>query len=171
MQLVLNYCDTAVRRRVGGMFFPCLDSSNNCVGEGRLPSDERIRSLLRDFFDGTGTYNTAEFAIFSVSTALILLQIWHSLDGFSHFSPFCFYISLPGLAPSVNFHASLPLAKEEEATPEATSSAWDPLYALPLGIALAVPAIQYEWYLVNEETQVREFEKHWDWIGGHHYSH
>uniref|UniRef100_A0A7S3LAT6 ATP synthase subunit b n=1 Tax=Amphora coffeiformis TaxID=265554 RepID=A0A7S3LAT6_9STRA len=62
--------------------------------------------------------------------------------------------SLPGLAPSVNFHASLPRAKEEEAVPEAKSSSWDPLYALPLGIALAVPAIQYEWYLVNEETQL-----------------
>lgn len=62
--------------------------------------------------------------------------------------------SVPGLAPSVNFHASLPRAKEEEAAPEATSSSWDPLYALPLGIAFAVPAIQYEWYLVNEETQL-----------------
>lgn len=62
--------------------------------------------------------------------------------------------SVPGLAPSVNFHASLPRAKEEEVAPEATSSSWDPLYALPLGIAIAVPAIHYEWYLVNEETQV-----------------
>ena len=62
--------------------------------------------------------------------------------------------SLPGLAPSVNFHASLPRAKEEEAVVEAKSSSWDPLYGLPLGIALAIPAIQYEWYLVNEETQV-----------------
>ena len=57
----------------------------------------------------------------------------------------------------MNFHASLPRAKEEEAAPVATSS-WDPLYALPLGIALAVPAIQYEWYIVNEETQVCESE-------------
>ena len=57
----------------------------------------------------------------------------------------------------MNFHASLPTSKEEEAAPVATSSGlWDPLYALPLGIALAVPAIHYEWYLVNEETQVNE---------------
>ena len=54
----------------------------------------------------------------------------------------------------MNFHASLPRSKEEETAPEVKSSSWDPLYALPLGIALAVPAIQYEWYLVNEETQV-----------------
>jgi hypothetical protein len=31
---------------------------------------------------------------------------------------------------------------------------WDPIYAIPVGIAFAVPAINYEWYLVNEETQV-----------------
>lgn len=31
---------------------------------------------------------------------------------------------------------------------------WDPLYSIPLGIAIAVPAIHYEWYLVNEETQL-----------------
>ena len=54
----------------------------------------------------------------------------------------------------MNFHASLPRAKEEEATPEPKSSSFDPIYALPVGIALAVPAINYEWYLVNEETQV-----------------
>lgn len=63
-------------------------------------------------------------------------------------------ISFPGWAPAVHFHASLPRSKEEEAAPTAPSSSWDPIYALPLGIALAVPAIQYEWYLVNEETQV-----------------
>lgn len=28
------------------------------------------------------------------------------------------------------------------------------MYSIPLGIAFAVPAINYEWYLVNEETQL-----------------
>ena len=31
---------------------------------------------------------------------------------------------------------------------------WDPIYAVPIGIAFAVPALNYEWILVNEETQV-----------------
>ena len=78
----------------------------------------------------------------------------------------CFCCSLPGLAPSVNFHASLPRAKEEETAPEPKSSSFDPLYALPLGIAAAVPAIHYEWYLVNEETQV-SFELWVNWIYRH----
>lgn len=58
----------------------------------------------------------------------------------------------------VGFHAS---SRNEDAVkdvsnPEtpATSSSWDPLYAIPLGIAFAVPAINYEWYIVNEETQL-----------------
>lgn len=33
-------------------------------------------------------------------------------------------------------------------------SMWDPIYAVPIGIAFAVPAVHYEWYLVNEETQL-----------------
>jgi hypothetical protein len=38
--------------------------------------------------------------------------------------------------------------------PEEPEGSWDPLYSIPLGIAFAVPAINYEWYLVNEETQL-----------------
>jgi Mitochondrial ATP synthase B chain precursor (ATP-synt_B) len=44
-------------------------------------------------------------------------------------------------------------ASKDVAAPAKTSS-WDPLYSIPLGIAFAVPAINYEWYLVNEETQL-----------------
>ena len=57
--------------------------------------------------------------------------------------------------PRAQFHASI--RREEEAKAEETpakSSSWDPIYAVPIGIAFAVPAINYEWYLVNEETQV-----------------
>ena len=67
----------------------------------------------------------------------------------------------------MNFHASLPRAKEEETAPEPKSSSFDPLYALPLGIAAAVPAIHYEWYLVNEETQVRFEKLSINWIHRH----
>jgi Mitochondrial ATP synthase B chain precursor (ATP-synt_B) len=48
--------------------------------------------------------------------------------------------------------------REEDAkpvdAPAPAKSGWDPLYSIPLGIAIAVPAINYEWYLVNEETQL-----------------
>lgn len=36
----------------------------------------------------------------------------------------------------------------------AAGSSWDPIYTVPLGIAVAVPAIHYEWYIFNEETQL-----------------
>ena len=29
------------------------------------------------------------------------------------------------------------------------------LYAIPVGVAFAVPALEFNWYLVNEETLVR----------------
>jgi len=61
-----------------------------------------------------------------------------------------------GFSQRLEFHASS--KREEEAKPAATEDkgvfGWDPLYSLPLGVALAVPAIHYEWYLVNEETQL-----------------
>jgi Mitochondrial ATP synthase B chain precursor (ATP-synt_B) len=61
---------------------------------------------------------------------------------------------------SQTFHATT--KREDEAAPvaaakhpaEESSSGWDPIYAVPLGIAFAVPAINYEWYIVNEETQL-----------------
>lgn len=37
---------------------------------------------------------------------------------------------------------------------EPPKSSWEPIYAVPLGIAFAVPAVHYEWYLFNEETQL-----------------
>jgi hypothetical protein len=39
--------------------------------------------------------------------------------------------------------------------PEKGKGWWDPFYAVPLGIAAAVPALHYEWLLITEETQVR----------------
>jgi hypothetical protein len=74
----------------------------------------------------------------------------------SLYLPLYYTQSLPGLAPSVNFHTTLPRRKEEVAAVEEKKSSFDSLYALPLGIAVAIPAIHYEWYLVNEETQVCE---------------
>jgi Mitochondrial ATP synthase B chain precursor (ATP-synt_B) len=62
---------------------------------------------------------------------------------------------------SQTFHATT--KREDEAAPVLaaakppaveSSSGWDPIYAVPLGIAFAVPAINYEWYIVNEETQL-----------------
>jgi len=40
------------------------------------------------------------------------------------------------------------------ATAEESTSSWSSGYSVALGLALAVPAINYEWYLVNEETQL-----------------
>lgn len=49
-------------------------------------------------------------------------------------------------------------AKEVEKPKEvvdADSGWYTPAYGIAGGIALAVPAIHYQWYLINEETQVR----------------
>jgi len=43
---------------------------------------------------------------------------------------------------------------KKEGGDESGKSFWDPVYAIPLGITVAVPALHYEWVLVNEETQV-----------------
>lgn len=57
---------------------------------------------------------------------------------------------------TVGFHATSRRDEtaKEVATTEPSGSGWDPMYNIPLGIAFAVPAIKYEWYLVNEETQL-----------------
>jgi hypothetical protein len=63
------------------------------------------------------------------------------------------------LGPGIAFHAS---ARREDDVKEAAPvkkgglfgtglSEW---FALPLGLAAAVPALKYEWYVVNEETQL-----------------
>jgi len=56
-------------------------------------------------------------------------------------------------APRVHFHASA--RRESEVKPAESqvvvSKAW---FALPIGIAAAVPMLTYEWYVVNEETQL-----------------
>jgi Mitochondrial ATP synthase B chain precursor (ATP-synt_B) len=59
----------------------------------------------------------------------------------------------------IEFHVSTKREEEAKAvtTPPAAEpapSSWDPMYAVPLGIAFAVPAVHYEWYLFNEETQL-----------------
>ena len=62
----------------------------------------------------------------------------------------------------MNFHYS---ARREEEAKDATSSevaekggfmgtGLSHLYAIPVGVAFAVPVIEFEWYLVNEETLV-----------------
>lgn len=54
------------------------------------------------------------------------------------------------------FHAS---SRREETVkdvskPEESGLKWDPSYGIPLGIIFAVPVIQYEWYIMNEETML-----------------
>jgi len=66
--------------------------------------------------------------------------------------------------PRLNFHVSVPRQaeskpssslQEEEEQPEKKSAGWwDPIYSIPLGITAAVPVLHYEWYLINEETQL-----------------
>jgi hypothetical protein len=46
------------------------------------------------------------------------------------------------------------LSDDGKNMPAKASGWWDPLYAVPIGITFAIPAIHYEWYLINEETQV-----------------
>jgi hypothetical protein len=58
------------------------------------------------------------------------------------------------------FHASSKKEDSDSAAAPSQQAApakkgwWDPIYAIPLGITLAVPAIKYEWYIINEETLV-----------------
>lgn len=44
--------------------------------------------------------------------------------------------------------------EEEEKEEKKGFFVWQPIYSVPLGIAFAVPAIHYEWYIFNEETQL-----------------
>eukprot|EP00538_Stauroneis_constricta_P001233 CAMPEP_0119546294 /NCGR_PEP_ID=MMETSP1352-20130426/777_1 /TAXON_ID=265584 /ORGANISM="Stauroneis constricta, Strain CCMP1120" /LENGTH=303 /DNA_ID=CAMNT_0007590983 /DNA_START=77 /DNA_END=988 /DNA_ORIENTATION=- len=63
--------------------------------------------------------------------------------------------------PRMAYHFSARREEEAKGTSPSTAVVADDgflgtglshLYALPVGIAFAVPAIQFEWYLVNEET-------------------
>lgn len=56
-------------------------------------------------------------------------------------------------AASLRLQSTVAKEEEEKSAPAATSS-WDPIYSIPLGIAFAVPAVHYEWYIFNEETQL-----------------
>jgi hypothetical protein len=74
-------------------------------------------------------------------------------------SIYTFYLihRLPAAAaPRLDFHASARAEEEAAPAPVVTeeASSWDPIYSVPIGIAFAVPALHYEWYLVNEETQL-----------------
>lgn len=76
---------------------------------------------------------------------------------FEFISNYSLFLRTPVSWGSQTFHATA--KREDEAAPVATkseekASSWDPIYAVPLGIAFAVPAINYEWYIVNEETQL-----------------
>lgn len=57
---------------------------------------------------------------------------------------------------TVHFHATAKCQDEKKSSDavEPKKGFWEPMYSVPLGIAFAVPAIHYEWYLVNEETQL-----------------
>mmetsp|Transcript_6427 Transcript_6427/g.10034 ORF Transcript_6427/g.10034 Transcript_6427/m.10034 type:complete len:301 (-) Transcript_6427:347-1249(-) len=58
--------------------------------------------------------------------------------------------------PSVcNFHHSAPRfeeKKEEAAVADDSGSGISPLFAIPVGVAAAVPILQFQWYMPNEET-------------------
>jgi hypothetical protein len=51
--------------------------------------------------------------------------------------------------------AAVPAPAGAAAVPEEKKGWWEPIYLVPLGIAVAVPALHYEWLLITEETQVR----------------
>jgi hypothetical protein len=54
---------------------------------------------------------------------------------------------------SASFHSSAPrLQEEKEETPAPEAKGISPLYAIPVGVALAVPIIEFNWYNFNEET-------------------
>jgi len=60
--------------------------------------------------------------------------------------------------PQAEFHASA--RREEEVKPvdsevvEADKGWWDNVYMIPIGFTLAIPAIHFDWLIVNEETQL-----------------
>lgn len=53
---------------------------------------------------------------------------------------------------SSSFHHSAPRLQEEKETPAPEAKGWSPLYAIPVGVAFAVPILEFNWYNVNEET-------------------
>ena len=69
------------------------------------------------------------------------------------------------MAPQrMTFHSST--RREEDAAKSETSSeladkggfmgtGFSHLYAIPVGVAFAVPILEFEWFIVNEETLVR----------------
>ena len=72
------------------------------------------------------------------------------------------------LSQRMSFHYS---ARREDEAKETSSELADKggflgtglshLYAIPVGVAIAVPIIEFEWYLVNEETLVRTQQEWW----------
>ena len=66
----------------------------------------------------------------------------------------CISLFVSSPASVLNFHASARREEEAKAAEEPPKSLWEPIYSIPVGITLAVPALHYEWYLVNEETQL-----------------
>lgn len=100
-----------------------------------------------------------EWSCFAQLLALIFLYLIQSVCFSCHFLSFVIDIISPITAVShrLEFHASAKRdddAASKDVAKTTSSSSWDPLYSIPLGIAFAVPAIHYEWYLVNEETQL-----------------
>lgn len=56
---------------------------------------------------------------------------------------------------SSSFHVSAPRSKEEEkdaTAVEPAQSGISPLFALPIGVCVAVPILEFQWFIPNEET-------------------
>jgi hypothetical protein len=93
---------------------------------------------------------------------LLLLRSYSTVDSsLSHTLSLLHRLPAAAAAPRFEFHASA--REESDAAPahvaavtdeEPAPSSWENIYGVPVGIAFAVPAIHYEWYLVNEETQL-----------------
>jgi hypothetical protein len=88
---------------------------------------------------------------------IVVCMLTHSLQ-----TLLCIICRLPAAAaaPRLDFHVSARRESEAVAPPvtheveEEKPSFWENIYGVPVGIAFAVPAIHYEWYIVNEETQL-----------------
>ena len=66
-----------------------------------------------------------------------------------------FHVSDKREDPAAAAAVPAPAGAGAAAVPEEKKGWWEPIYSVPLGIAVAVPALHYEWLLITEETQVR----------------
>jgi Mitochondrial ATP synthase B chain precursor (ATP-synt_B) len=75
---------------------------------------------------------------------------------FTYFRRFANRSRLNAAPSTVSFHSSVPRweeKKEEEATlPAEGGGGISPLWAIPIGVAAAVPILTFQWFIPNEET-------------------